>query len=276
MTEILTLLDDRHTGRKDLIAEHGLSMYVCRDGKQILFDCGSSGAFLRNAEKLGIDLKNLDAVVLSHSHYDHAAGFPNLIRQGGRPGCLYTGPGFFEPKYARRGDIYADLSAAFDRKFLEDNDVVQKGVYGLREIFPGTYLLSGFPRTESMETIPERFCRRTGAGLQRDDFRDEVCLALDTAEGLVLLVGCSHPGIVNMVRHVRRTLNRPVRAVFGGTHLVEADPERVTRTVEALKGMGVRQLGLSHCSGEGTIQLLTQDPEINACSLGPGDWVFFM
>ena len=275
MTEILTLLDDRHTGRKDLIAEHGLSMYIRRDGKQLLFDCGSSGAFLSNAEKLGVDLNNLDAVVLSHSHYDHAAGFPNLIRQGGHPGCLYTGPGFFEPKYARRGEVYADLSAAFDRKFLEDNGVVYKGVYGLREIFPGTYLLSGFPRTESMETIPERFYRRTGAGFQRDDFRDEVCLALDTAEGLVLLVGCSHPGIVNMVRHVRRALNRPVRAVFGGTHLVEAEAERVTKTVGLLKEMGVKQLGLSHCSGESTIRMMANDPEIAACTLGPGDWVFF-
>lgn len=275
MLELMTLLDDRLTGRKDLIAEHGLSMYVVYGGKRILFDCGSSDAFLKNAEKLGVELGNLDGVVISHSHYDHAGGFRFLTQRGLGSGQLYTGPGFFVPKYARRGPVYANLSADFDAAFLEGQGIVREIVDGLREIFPGAYLVSGFPRTEPMETIPERFVRRTAEGMEADDFRDEICLALDTAQGLVLLVGCSHPGIVNMVQHVSSLLKRPVRAVFGGTHLVEAQPERIDRTKERLRKLGVAYLGLSHCSGETALETIAEDGTLSGCYLGPGDCMFF-
>lgn len=275
MLQILSLMDDKHTRRKDLIAEHGLSLYVCYNGKRLLFDCGSSGSAIRNGEKLGVDLRNLDAVILSHSHYDHAAGFRFLIQQGLGSRQLYTGPGFFVPKYSRNGMVYADLSAGFDRSFLEEKGIAHRQVDSCQEIFPGAYLISGFPRTEAMEIIPQRFVRRTESGFAQDDFQDEVCLALETAEGLVLLVGCAHPGIVNMVRHVHAVLGNPVRCVFGGTHLVEADGQRVQRTIAALRAAGVKQLGLSHCSGEAAEAAVLESTDVQGCRLGPGDCVFF-
>lgn len=273
MLEIQSLMDDRLTGRKDLIAEHGLSMLVICADRRILFDCGSSANMLRNAEKLGVSLKNLDAVVLSHSHYDHAGGFPYLIREGGGSTRLYTGPGFFEPKLSRRECCFACLGAGFDQEFLREHGIEHHTVEGLLELFPGVWLISGFPRKNAMETIPQRFVRRTAEGMIPDDFRDEVCLALDTAEGLVMLVGCAHPGIVNMVSHVHELLGRPVYAVFGGTHLVEADSLRTQWTLDVLQTMGLKLLGLSHCSGEAAACALQERPDVKSCRLGPGDWV---
>lgn len=274
MLQITALMDNRLTGRKDLLCEHGLSLYVVSEGKSILFDCGSSEKMLYNAKKLGIDLGKLDAVVLSHAHYDHAGGFRFLAEQY-PVGRVYTGPGFFEPKYARADNCCKNLSAGFEECFLKEQGIAHRTVDGVAEILPGVYAISGFSRLEPMEIVPDRFLRLTNAGFVPDDFRDELCLALETHEGIVLLVGCAHPGILNMTRHVGNVLDKPIRAVFGGTHLVEADELRVRRTVEELGRMGVTLLGLSHCSGERAECLIRQRDDIAACHLGPGDCVFF-
>lgn len=274
MLQIMSLMDDRLTGRKDLKAEHGLSMYVAYGEKRLLFDCGSGENTLYNARKLGVPLEKLDAVVISHGHYDHAGGYRFLAAHTGTA-PVFTGPGFFAPKYSDRGICFANLSAGFDRAFLEERGVAHETVDGCREIFPGMYLISGFPRTEPLETIPKRFLRQTERGLTQDDFRDELCLALDTVGGLVVLVGCAHPGIVNMAAHVHRLLDRPVRAVFGGIHLMEAEETRVRRTVDTLQAMGVALLGLSHCSGETAERLIAERENGRSCRMGPGDCVFF-
>lgn len=273
--QITALMEDHPGRRKDLIAEHGLSFYVSFAGKRILFDCGSSEHTLWNAQKLGIELEKLDAVVLSHSHYDHASGFRFLTQQHLGSGQVYTGPGFFEPKYAKNGVHYAVLSAGFDAKFLEKYNIQHQQVNGVQEVFSGAYLVADFPWVHPMETIPERFVRLTDGGLVQDDFRDEICLALDAPEGLVLLVGCAHPGILNMVCHARTVLGKPVQAVLGGTHLVEADAVRAEKTVNTLKEMGVKLLGLSHCSGEAVQQILRERHDLQSCHLGPGDCLFF-
>ncbi len=271
---ITALMDNKLTGRKDLMCEHGLSLLVTRDGKSVLFDCGSSEKILYNARKLGVDLGKLDAVALSHAHYDHAGGFRFLAEQC-QVARIFTGPGFFEEKYAVSDNCYRSLAAGFDQAFLAERGISHTFVEGVVEILPGVYGISGFPRVEPMETIPERFLRLTKAGLIPDDFRDELCLALETGSGIVLLVGCAHPGIINMVRHVDARLGKPVRAVLGGTHLSEADPARIRYTVDALEEVGVTLLGLSHCSGDGVEALIRQREGITACHLGPGDCVFF-
>ena len=274
MLQITALMDNKLTGRKDLLCEHGLSLHISAGGKSILFDCGGSEKMLYNAKKLGVDLGKLDAVVLSHAHYDHAGGFRYLAEQ--HPvRRVYTGPGFFAPKYAKSDHCWKNLSAGFDRGFLEEQGIAHVAVEGTEEILPGIYAISGFPREEPMETIPARFLRLTDAGLVSDDFRDELCLALETGEGIVLLAGCAHPGILNMVRRVHTLLGKPIRAVFGGTHLAEAGTLRIQYTVDALREMGVTLLGLSHCSGEEAEALIRQREGITGCHLGPGDCVFF-
>lgn len=275
MLRITALMDNKPTEHKALIAEHGLSLYVEHNGRKILFDCGSGANPLRNAHRLGIGLKGLDAVILSHSHYDHAAGFRDLTEQGMGSGSVWTGAHFFEPKYAKEGVRYTDLSAGFDRAFLEEHRICHHQVEGTREIFPGVWLVSGFPRVCAFEKIPQRFVRRTGEGFVADDFGDEVCMALQIEGGLAVLVGCSHPGILNMISHVSKELGQPIRAVFGGTHLVEADSKRIDMTIRTLRGMGLEILGLSHCSGDAADCAICADPNIQGCHLGTGDSIFF-
>lgn len=275
MLSITALMDNKPTEHKALIAEHGLSLYVEYNGRRLLFDCGSGANPQYNAHRLGVSLMNLDAVIISHSHYDHAAGFRDLTENGLGSRDLYTGPNFFEPKYAQNGVRYTNLACGFERDFLEAYQVRHHVVEGLQEIYPGVWLISGFPRIHSYEKIPARFVRRTETGFVTDDFGDEVCMALEIEGGLAVLVGCSHPGILNMMTQVSKLLNKPIRAVFGGTHLVEADDQRIDLTIRKLQEMGLEILGLSHCSGDAADCAICAKPDIQGCHLGTGDCIFF-
>lgn len=275
MVRITALMDNKPSEHKALIAEHGLSVYVEHNGRRILFDCGAGSNSQRNAYRLGIDLKGLDAVVISHSHYDHASGFRDLAEDGLGSGILYTGPNFFEPKYARSGAKYTDLSAGFGPDFLAQRGIRHHTVEGLEELFPGVWLVSCFPRIHEFEQIPKRFVRRTDQSFREDDFSDEVCMALQIDGGLAVLVGCSHPGILNMMTQVSKLLDQPIRAVYGGTHLVEADGERIGTTIRALRQMGLETLGLSHCSGDAAECALQAFPDVSGCHLCVGDTIFY-
>lgn len=275
MVRITALMDNQHSEHKALAAEHGLSYLLERDGRRILFDCGSGDGAWRNARRLGRDVVHIDAVVISHSHYDHAAGYRDLVEQGGGGRLLCTGPRFFEPKFAADGPRRTDLSPGFDEDFLAEHGITHRTVEGTVELFPGVYLLSGFPRLHDFETIPSRFVRRTAEGFVPDDFGDEVCLAFVQEGALQVLVGCSHPGILNMMTHVHAALGLPIRALYGGTHLGEADEGRIRRTVAALAELGLETAGLGHCSGEQAEAAVAAQPGLRSCHMAAGDCIFF-
>ncbi|MBO6158443.1 MAG: MBL fold metallo-hydrolase [Firmicutes bacterium] len=275
MVRITALMDDRGGEHLALTAEHGLSFFVEADGKRFLFDTGASQKTLENASRLGIDLQGLDGVILSHSHYDHAGGYRDLIDGGLGSDVLYTGPYFFEPKFAKDKVRYSDLSAGFDEAYVKARRIRHCEVRDALEIAPGVWVLCGFERPYSFETIPERFVRQTPDGFVQDLFPDEVCLAIRHESALIVLVGCSHPGILNIMTHVQKRLGMPIKAVFGGTHLMEADEARIHKTLEVLKSLGTKTIGFSHCSGEMALSRIQEDPEMEGCHLCTGDRVFY-
>ena len=275
MLKITALMDDRPGADARLVAEHGLSLFVEYGEKRILFDCGTGENTARNADFLGIDLGELDAVILSHGHYDHALGYPPLLRKGLGGRLLCTGAGFFRKKWSRVGRGLRDLSAGFGPELLKQHRILHREIREDTELFPGVYLFTGFPRVHAFEQIPQRFLVETEAGLVPDDFSDEVCMALRVPEGLVVLVGCSHPGILNMVSRIAEKMGEKILAVFGGTHLVDADEERIRRTVRALCDLGLTELGLSHCSGDGVDALVEAEPQVRSRHLCPGDSIRF-
>ncbi len=271
MIKVLTLMDNVASENKALRAEHGLSYWVEAGGRRFLFDCGQGAATLANARRLGARVASADFTICSHSHYDHAAGFRDMAEAGCGGKLLYTGPGFWERKYARNGVKYTDLSAGFDEGFLAEHRIAHCVCDGVLEVAERCWLVGGFPRVHAFETIPERFVKGEPPECVRDDFSDEVCLAMDTERGLVVLVGCSHPGILNMADKVHSALGRPIYAVFGGTHLVEADGARIAETVGALREMGLSVLGLSHCSGMAAEEYLRAEGNVAACHMAVGD-----
>lgn len=261
--KITTLIENMQDAEKKLAYEHGFSVFVEADGEKILFDTGQTGAFVKNAELLDVDLSGVDAVVLSHGHYDHTGGVPAVLEVLKKRTPFYIGKEFFLPKYKLLEDgSYKYNGNPFERELLEQKEnlvklhFVEDGVTWLTE---NIVLLKGFDRVTEYEEINPKFFIKTEDSYVQDLFIDEIALGVLTEEGLVLIVGCSHVGIVNILEHVKRTLAVPVTAVLGGTHLVEADEKRLVKTAEALKRHGVKTVAVSHCTGESGMELLKKE-----------------
>jgi 7,8-dihydropterin-6-yl-methyl-4-(beta-D-ribofuranosyl)aminobenzene 5'-phosphate synthase len=261
---ITTLMDNTQGEHTGLIAEHGLSFLVETDDTSLLFDTGRSAAFLTNAQKLCKDLTKVEHVVLSHGHYDHSGGFRSFLEQVGSPTVsLHVGKGFFTPKYARFNASYQYLGNDFDESFLDKYGVHYEEVGETQKIANGVWMVTNFSHAHPEEIIHPRFMLQGPDGWIADVFSDEVLLVIESALGLIVLVGCSHPGILNMLDTVRAHFHKPIYALLGGTHLVEADSERTKCTLTSFIEQGIAVLGISHCSGSEAIALATEGSSVH-------------
>jgi 7,8-dihydropterin-6-yl-methyl-4-(beta-D-ribofuranosyl)aminobenzene 5'-phosphate synthase len=274
MVILRTLLENNLSRNRALTAEHGLSFLVETGGRKILFDCSAGKAARKNAEKMHVSLKDMDYVILSHSHYDHAGGYPDMVSHGVRA-PLVTGPRFFEEKYARDGEKYTYLGCGFGQELLEKKEISHLTCEGTLTLFPGCHVAGGFERKYGFEKPPARFVRQTEAGMVEDEFPDEVCLVIEDVKGLIVIAGCSHPGILNMTESVSERFGKPVYAVFGGSHLVEADEARLVETMKILGDMGIETAGFNHCTGDVAQERLAQNGgDTKYLHLKTGDCVF--
>lgn len=271
ITTVTALVDDSPAEHKSLRHEHGLSLYVETGGSRILFDCGAGGALEANARILGVDLGRLDAVVLSHSHYDHCGGFRRVAEAGGARRVI-TGAGFFDPKYAVDGMRRTFLGVDFDAAYLAERGLRREVCGEPLPLADGCWALGGFTREDPPDAGAGRFAVKRGGGFVPDDFSDEVCLAVRMgSDGVALLVGCSHVGVVAMARAAESRLGLRVLGVWGGVHLARAGLDRLRSTLGALKEMGVRRLGFSHCSGDRVRALAERDADFDSCPMRTGD-----
>lgn len=262
--EITTLEENTEGEHTGMIAEHGLSFLVEMNSISVLFDTGRSSAFLQNAQKLNKPLDAVEHIVLSHGHYDHSGGFRPLVETyPNHPYTLYTGDGFFNPKYARFNASYQYLGNDFNTLYLRQHGIKHEIIKEKKEILPGIWMVSNFFNLHPEETIHPRFVVRTSNGWMPDHFSDEVLLVVESSKGLIVLVGCSHPGILNMLDTVRQQFSSPIYALLGGTHLVESDMSRTKTTIEEFKRQGISILGISHCSGNDAIVLATENSEMH-------------
>lgn len=235
-------------------AEPALSVLVESDDKRVLLDTGYSGAFLANARALGIDLCELDWLVLSHGHFDHTWGLPHLIR-------YYT-------EERIRGRRVNPPTVLAHPIALEDKISPELGSIGsffnketLQRFFP--VKLSKEPVWLSdtilyMGEIPEQFSFEQGkiknkrpgedGSLIPDDIIDDTSLALLTKEGLVLLTGCAHRGVCStLARAIELTGEKRVVDILGGFHLLNASETRLKETVLFLQKAGVTRMSPCHC-----------------------------
>ena len=261
--KITTLIENMPDAEEQLIYEHGFSVFLEVDGLRLLFDTGQSGRFVENAKALGVDLSETDLVILSHGHYDHTGGVPALLDKLEKKTPFYVGKEFFLPKYKLledgswkyNGNPFEKALICGENSPVELNFVDNNATWLTNRLV----LLKNFSRVTAYEEVNSKFFIKTETGYEPDLFMDEISLGICTEEGLVLVVGCSHAGIINIVEHVKRELGLPITAVIGGTHLVEAGEQRLIQTVQAIKRHGIQTIAVSHCTGEAGMSILKEE-----------------
>ena len=239
MISIKVLVEDK-VSNTALESEHGFSLYVETPAQKFIFDCGQSGLAWQNAAKLGVDLTQINFVVISHSHYDHAGGFPSLLKIV-KPKKIYTGKNFWQEKFSKTDDGFKYRGAGFTFQDLARWKIEQKICDDILELDENSWLAGNFD-TRFKVSIPEKFVR--GENKSLDNFDDEICLVLREGDGAAVVVGCSHVGILNIVSTVQRRLDLPIKTVIGGIH---SDDMKIFARLE---DFGVENFYLCHCSGD--------------------------
>jgi 7,8-dihydropterin-6-yl-methyl-4-(beta-D-ribofuranosyl)aminobenzene 5'-phosphate synthase len=249
---VTILVDNNTLIDRYYLAEPGFSVLVEDGGARVLFDLGYSGIFLGNARKMGIDLAAIDCVALSHGHLDHSWGLAELIRHYSelgfsgrkppRPRLVAHPSAFRSIAFGTVGEIGSlipegKLARHFDMSLGEEPQWL-----GANLVFLGS-----IPRLKDYET-PAPIGNREGDGLG-DRVEDDSALACRTGEGLVVITGCSHSGICNVIERAKAVTGESrLRDVIGGFHLQAPPRPQLEGTVDYFRTAGARIIHPCHCT----------------------------
>ena len=249
----IRILADNIT-KDTLQAEWGLSLYIEYKGHRILLDAGTTGIFADNAQKLGIDLDEIEFAVLSHAHYDHSDGLERFFRENRMAKC-YIRSCCKEDCYDRIKDKYIGIKKGM-LELYADRFAGIDGDYGL---LPGVTLLPH--KTEGLDKLGEKvgmYRYREGVWIP-DDFSHEQSLVFETERGLVVCNSCCHGGGDCIIEEVQRTYpDKKIYALIGGLHLFKSSDEEVFKMAERIRKTGVEKLYTGHCTGERAMELLKE------------------
>jgi 7,8-dihydropterin-6-yl-methyl-4-(beta-D-ribofuranosyl)aminobenzene 5'-phosphate synthase len=250
------VLGDNTATADGLKAGHGLALLLRTRSGQIMFDTGDGDETWENAAAMDVDLSRVCCVALSHGHYDHTNGLPTLLQRLG--GVTVTAhPAVFEPRYAdRAGGQRASIGMPSSREELEAMGAVFRLTATPVSIAPWLITTGEIPRVSDLAPVsPHLLVERDGQVIE-DDFVDDLSLVARSDEGDVLLTGCAHAGLIDIVAQATDLTGRCPRSIAGGTHLSRERDERIAEVAETLYEQGVRQIVPMHCSGERGAEML--------------------
>jgi 7,8-dihydropterin-6-yl-methyl-4-(beta-D-ribofuranosyl)aminobenzene 5'-phosphate synthase len=239
--KIITLIENLVTKPK-LLAEHGLCLYIETDNKKILFDTGQSELFLQNAWELGIDMEDIDMVVLSHGHYDHTGGLDHFLKVNSKA-RVYAKRAIFEQKYSGRNRFIGTIP---NETLLNDRMVY---VDAITELDDQVFILPTIQIYDPVDTNFKGFNIKTGNDYHPDQFNDELFLVLKHKNQINILTACSHRGITNICTTATEYFNLPINLILGGFHMKDCLIEQYVHITYYFRKMQPKSIGVCHCTG---------------------------
>jgi len=215
----MTVIYDNYIFKEGTMSDWGFACFIEGTEKTILFDTGSQGRILlQNIDTLKIDLDSLDLIVISHSHFDHIGGLNSILE--------------------RKSNVSVYFGTSFPETFSQN--ITNKGAIPVRV------------------DEPVEICKHVYSTGEMHGPVNEQSLILDTYDGLVIITGCSHPGIVNILKKAKEILNKDIYLVFGGFHLLSHSETGINQIIQEFKALGVKKCGATHCTGDRAIALFKE------------------
>ncbi len=238
---------------KPFLGEHGLSMLLEIGSKRVLIDTGQTSAVTHNLGLLGVAPASLDLIALSHGHYDHTGGLPHVLeRAGGKRLPVYLHEKAFGEKYSDSRGERRFVGIPYRQERLTALGADWRPIREPQELLPGLWVSGSVPRITPYETGDAHLVApdaATGCDCQ-DPLEDDMALFCRTARGLVVVSGCTHSGLVNVIRHgLALTGCTQLHGWIGGTHLGPANETQQDATLAQLVDFQPAFVAANHCTG---------------------------
>jgi len=254
--KVAVLIDNNPNPELNLLTEHGLSIYFEADGFKWLFDVGASEHFYTNAISMGINVEDIDFLVLSHGHFDHTGGLEQFIKVNHKAQIIMSAQIEGKTFYSYR--LQSKRSIGINHSIVTQNINRFIFVDGNMRISKSVGLVCEIPRIYETPKANNKLYMINSDGEQPDEFKHEVALAVNTAKGVVVFSGCSHNGVLNILEACSNYFNKSqIIACVGGTHLIDSDSINVYESESEINEIGKSiisrypnmQLITGHCTG---------------------------
>ena len=259
----ITVLCENTVPTPGLLGEHGFAAFVETPGGNILFDTGQGFSLVQNSLRLQKDLKSVSQVVLSHGHFDHTGGMLAFLGVHG-PCDIVAHPDVLGERFrwmpVGPEEKPVSIGIPWREAYLTTRGARFRWQTGLTEIMENVFVSGEVPRKTPFELGDPKFVVRQNGQWVPDPFLDDYSLVLKTSSGLVVILGCAHAGLINILDHfIAGTGVDRIRAILGGTHLGFSPQSQLDQTIPVLKRYQLETLATSHCTGQGPIARLAAE-----------------